>query len=76
MNVLIFPKGKAGGLGFINLLAGIDGKLTDRNAMGVEGDLNIFLGGRQPGGGKATFGDGSFRKRLLPLPAVYYQYRL
>ncbi len=72
MNVLIFPEGKFGHLDLLNLSAGIEGNLTDRNALGMEGDLNIFLRGRNPGGGKATFGKGGLRSRMLMIPAVYY----
>lgn len=72
MNVLIYPEGKFGHLDLLNLSAGIEGNLTDRNALGVEGDLNIFLRGRNPGGGKAVFGKGGLRSRMLALPAIYY----
>jgi len=72
-NVLIFPEGKLGRLDMLNVPIGVDWEVSDRHYAGVEMDLNYFMHGRNPGGGKITFDK---EKRFLPLPALYYKYGL
>lgn len=77
-NVMIFPEEKFGSLTFLTLPAGVEYEFRGKHSLGLEGDINCFLTGRAPGGGPVSWGkrEEGFRRRLLPLPAVYYLSRL
>jgi len=72
-NVHIFPEWKYGRLDILNVPVGLDWNVKDRHFAGAELDVNYFLTGKNPGGGKVTFNE---ERRFLPLPALYYKYRI
>ncbi len=77
-NILIFPEGNFGRLTFLTVPVGVEREFAGRTAVGLEGDINCFLNGRDPGGGPVSWKkkEDGFRRRLLPLPALYSLYRI
>lgn len=68
-SVLIFPKGKPGGLLFASMPVGVDGRVSGPHRLGVEADLHYFLAGRDPVGNPVIE-----KNWLLPLPGINYRY--
>jgi hypothetical protein len=71
--VMIFPERKFGALHFLNIPAGVVWSPANKKfSIGAEGDINYFMAGRQPGGGKVSFKkDG----RLLIVPGINCKYK-
>lgn len=67
--VMIFPERKFGALHFLNIPAGLDWSPSDaKYSLGIEGDINYFMAGSQPGGEKVSFKKDN---RLLIVPGIH-----
>ena len=60
----------------VSVPVGVDWKISDRKYLGLECDMHYFLTGRHHDGSKVEFNSPIINERFLPIPALYYKWRL
>ena len=74
-NSVVFYKGIEH-IHLVTVPVGVDWKISERKYLGLECDMHYFITGRHNDGSKVEFNSPIINKRFLPMPAVYYKFRL